>query len=354
MDEPTIRFATGADGTPLPYMRMGSGQRLPLYYRAAFPLRGILRLPHALRFFTALAEERRVVMTQMRGTSHGEFADEWEHCATDVSVVAAAVGFDRFALMSEYRDVPIGVRLAAELGGRIVRLALWGGLANQTTLAHGKRVTATQQLRTADWDLYIDALGLVLVGRTAPSALACEVADVIRADFTPDAMAALVEATSRWDGTPCVPEVTAPVLVVHRRDASIPETREVEALVASLPNAALRLLEGDAVYPALGDPEEAGEVINEFLAETESAATPASVASLADVSNPDGLSRRELEVLAEVASGKPNREVAEALVISPATVTRHISNIPGKTGCSNRTELANYATAHGLGSGPRR
>ena len=61
-----------------------------------------------------------------------------------------------------------------------------------------------------------------------------------------------------------------------------------------------------------------------------------------------GLSSRELEVLRLVASGKRNHEIAAELVISPATVTRHVSNIFDKTGLSNRTQLAIYALHRGL------
>ncbi len=63
---------------------------------------------------------------------------------------------------------------------------------------------------------------------------------------------------------------------------------------------------------------------------------------------PDGLTQREVEVLALVAAGKSNADIAEELVISPNTVVRHVSNILAKTGYSNRTEAARYASQHGL------
>ncbi len=63
---------------------------------------------------------------------------------------------------------------------------------------------------------------------------------------------------------------------------------------------------------------------------------------------PDGLTQREVEVLALVAAGKSNADIAKELVISPNTVVRHVSNILAKTGSSNRTEAAAYATRHGL------
>ena len=66
------------------------------------------------------------------------------------------------------------------------------------------------------------------------------------------------------------------------------------------------------------------------------------------VTYPDGLTRREVEVLRTLTSGKTNQEIADALFISEKTVATHISNILSKTGTGNRTEAAKYATEHGL------
>ena len=65
---------------------------------------------------------------------------------------------------------------------------------------------------------------------------------------------------------------------------------------------------------------------------------------------PDGLTQREVEVLRAVASGKSNPEVAEELFISLNTVARHLTNIFGKIGVTNRVEAANYAARQGLAS----
>lgn len=64
---------------------------------------------------------------------------------------------------------------------------------------------------------------------------------------------------------------------------------------------------------------------------------------------PEGeLSARELEVLAQVADGKTNREAADALSISPHTVRRHLENIFAKLGVSGRAAATAYAYEHGL------
>ena len=60
-----------------------------------------------------------------------------------------------------------------------------------------------------------------------------------------------------------------------------------------------------------------------------------------------GLTARELEVLALVAEGRSNRQVADALFISAKTASVHVSNILAKLGVASRVEAA--AVAHRLG-----
>jgi NarL family two-component system response regulator LiaR len=61
-----------------------------------------------------------------------------------------------------------------------------------------------------------------------------------------------------------------------------------------------------------------------------------------------GLTPRELEVLAWMAHGLSNPEIAERLVLSPVTVKFHVSNILSKLGCASRTEAVVLAVGQGL------
>lgn len=58
---------------------------------------------------------------------------------------------------------------------------------------------------------------------------------------------------------------------------------------------------------------------------------------------PDGLSRREVEVLQLIAAGRTNQEIAERLFISLNTVATHVRSILQKTESANRAEAACYA-----------
>ena len=63
---------------------------------------------------------------------------------------------------------------------------------------------------------------------------------------------------------------------------------------------------------------------------------------------PSDLTPRELEVLALLASGLKNAEIADELFISERTVKFHVSSILAKLGAENRTEAARVAVRRGL------
>lgn len=71
-------------------------------------------------------------------------------------------------------------------------------------------------------------------------------------------------------------------------------------------------------------------------------------ALLGIVLRPGGLSRREAEVLALIADGRSNKEIAVSLFISENTVARHVSNIFTKLGVGSRAAAAAYALKNGL------
>jgi DNA-binding NarL/FixJ family response regulator len=71
------------------------------------------------------------------------------------------------------------------------------------------------------------------------------------------------------------------------------------------------------------------------------------VSSLVRGSRADTLTAREREVLAGIADGKSNREIARLLRVSEKTVKAHVSAVLAKLGVQDRTQAAVYAVRHG-------
>ena len=131
-------------------------------------------------------------------------------------------------------------------------------------------------------------------------------------------------------------EIDAPVIVLSSLD-------DVESMVTCLRLGAEDFLR----KPFVADILEAR--IQAQLDKKRTAASATSGDSSSDAQrNPDGLSAREIEVLAHLAMGKSNREIGEDLFITENTVVRHVSNIFSKAGLANRAVAGVYAVQLGL------
>ena len=70
-------------------------------------------------------------------------------------------------------------------------------------------------------------------------------------------------------------------------------------------------------------------------------------------SRPDNLTSRQAEVLALLAAGLSNKQIAAELYLSTATVERHLATIYRNLGLGGRVEAARFAMEHGLAGQPR-
>ena len=95
------------------------------------------------------------------------------------------------------------------------------------------------------------------------------------------------------------------------------------------------------------DPAIQQRLVTAVLDQTQPSAT-SEAAGVPSSDRPDELTPREVEVLKLIAAGLSNQEIADALVLSNATVKTHINRIFYKTGARDRAQAVRYAYQHGL------
>jgi DNA-binding NarL/FixJ family response regulator len=151
-----------------------------------------------------------------------------------------------------------------------------------------------------------------------------------------------VEATRRIRAAQ--PDTEIVVLTTHADEASILDALRAGARGYLTKDAGIaeisRAIHAAAAHQALLDPL----VHSRLLAAVTTSPRPAPVPA----SLPDDLTPREAEVLALVARGLSNREIAAALVVSEATVKTHINHVFAKVGARDRAQAVHYAYTHGL------
>jgi DNA-binding CsgD family transcriptional regulator/Cdc6-like AAA superfamily ATPase len=149
-----------------------------------------------------------------------------------------------------------------------------------------------------------------------------------------EAAALLGQLTSAWEEFGCPPDVAR---LRRRYAAALLRLGPAERELARHELAAAR-----AIAEPLGFAHELAQI---SALERPEPARP----TVAPPRSPEGLTPRELEVLALITRGLSNRAIAETLVISEKTAEVHVRNILGKLGFSSRTQAATYALERGLG-----
>ena len=107
-----------------------------------------------------------------------------------------------------------------------------------------------------------------------------------------------------------------------------------------------RALEAAAAGQSVLDPAAQAALLDAARAGTAPGPVPATQSMPREL--PDGLTEREAEVLALLAQGRSNVEIARQLYVAEATVKTHINRIFAKTHSRDRTQAAAYAHERGL------
>ncbi len=144
------------------------------------------------------------------------------------------------------------------------------------------------------------------------------------------------------------PGVAVVVLTTFADDDSVTEAVQAGAR-SYLTKDADRTLIASALHAAASgltvfDPRAHATLLAAMAARPEAARSAAAPAPA-----PDGLTQREAEILALIARGLTNPEIAARLYLSSHTIKTHISRIFAKTGSRDRAAAIGYAHQHHIG-----
>ena len=248
---------------------------------------------------------------------------------------------ERVSLIGGSSGSCTAIAFAATYPERVERLVLYGSYpdgAELTAPGVGQAILAAVR---AHWGLGSRLLSDIFLGG-ADSAEQKHFARLQRDSATAETAAALLSLVYRLDVRDRLPLVRAPTLVVHRRDDRAVPYRLGRDVAATIPSAIFIPVQGSAHFPWHGDAESVVRACREALAPAQPSSNDAGGAK------PVLLSSREREILACVARGLGDREIAEHLVLSPHTVHRHVANIRRKLGRTSRSAAVAEAARLGL------
>ena len=352
---PRISYARSADGVSLAFTVAGDGPALVFVPWVPF---SNLRMEWQNTFLNGIFEQlaRRLTLIHYdgRGTGHSQrdVTDlSLDAMVADLEAVVDRAGAAQVSLLGQYNSCPHAIAYAALHPERVKQMALFGGSGRGWNAMSARQTQALLSLIEQDWDLFADTAAHQWMGWSAGEA-GRAFAEGIRGAVTPQIARATMQAASAVDVTEQLPRVAAPTLVLHPRDMTQIPIDVARSLAMDLPRGRLVVLEG--AQPVLFT-EDSGEVVSmlvDFFCDgIEPAAAPAAVPGPAGghaMALPNGLSRRELEVLRLVAAGESNSQIARRLGLSTHTVERHIANLYRKIGARGRADATAYALRNGL------
>jgi pimeloyl-ACP methyl ester carboxylesterase/DNA-binding CsgD family transcriptional regulator len=352
----SIRYLKTADGVQLAWATMGSGP--PLVKAASWltHLQYDLESPvwrHWLRFcathfrFTRY-DERGCGMTQWEvpDVSMPRWVDDFEAVANVAEPERA------FSVLGISQGAATGIGYAVRHPQRVSHLILYGGYATGWALRGDeeglRRYRAIVELIRLGWGTDNAAFRQVFTSRFVPDATGEQIDwfnDLCKRTTKPEIAAHLMLARSQVDVRDLLGQVRVPTLVIHAADDNVTPLSASRELAAGIPNAEFVQLESRNHVLLEDEPAWARfkSLVLEFTGA--GAARPATPDARFEA-----LTARERDVLAGLAAGRSNAEIAAALHLSDKTVRNIVSRIFEKLAVKSRAQAIVMARDLGFSS----
>jgi DNA-binding NarL/FixJ family response regulator len=350
--EPRLAYARSADDVEIAYTDVGAGP--PLVMLPNLPFSNCLaqwRVPFLREAYERLAAHHRVIEYDGRGTGRSDRDIEALSLDTmllDLEAVLGHASIRSCALYAPYISCATAIAYAARHPERVTSIILFGGSARGRDAIGAPETAALLSLIERDWDVFVTSALQAWLGWNAGESGRIET-EVARTATTPDVARAVISVAADLDVSKELATVTAPLLVFHRRGVRQISLEVSEAIVATVPNGQLYLLEGSSAALFFEDADEVLRVMLDFLGKRPTA-RPSDPSHSAAVRRPGGhgLTAREIDVLALLAKGETNSEIASRLGLSVNTVERHVTNLYRKIDARGRADATAFAVRRGI------
>lgn len=335
-----IRIARTKDDVRLAWSRVGSG---PILLKAANWLTHLQydwESPVWRHWMEFLATHFTFVRYDERGCGISDWgvADvSEENWLSDMECVADAAGINEPAILLGVSQGAVTViRYAVEHPERVSKLILYGGYGlgwGQRGGRDDEHYNAVLEMIRLGWGDHNPVFRQAFTSRFLPEGTHEQIDwfnELCRKTVSPKMALPLIEARGGVDIRHLLDKVRVPTLVLHARGDEVVPFAEGQRLAGEIPGA--RFLELDSRNHVLQADEPAWEAFKEAVLDF------AGIAKRERAPAAGPLSPREREILAVLAQGVSNKEIARTLDISEKTVRNHLSNVYRKMGVRSRAQ----------------
>jgi pimeloyl-ACP methyl ester carboxylesterase/DNA-binding CsgD family transcriptional regulator len=336
----SISFVRSKDGVRIACARSGEGP--PVVRAATWMTHLELDWESAIwgHWFRFLSEQHTLVRYDERGCGLSErnlrsiSFDGW---VADLEAVVDAMGLERFPLLGMSQGAGVAIEYAARHPERVSQLVLFGGFAagwqhaDKDMRDHWHAIRELVRVGWGDENpAFRSMFGYLFVPDADPDAIRWY-AELAQRSCDRRMATAIIDVFGSLNVAKRMRQVTAPTLVVHSEQDSLVPMDAGRVMAEAIPAARFAGLDSRNHLLIEDEPSwgRFRELFTDFVTEAPRARRP----HRTDFSS---LTTRERQILAQLADGLSNGQIAQALFISEKTVRNHVSSILDKLGVESR------------------